>query len=76
MESARELIMGVVSDDWNRVTTVAWLIKNKNAFRGDYSKVVASMFDAKRDGLVEIKHERTGKAGPKTRFIRRAGVAA
>lgn len=71
METARELIMGAVTSDWNRVTTVAWQIKNKTVFRGDYSKVVSHMFDAQREGLVEIKHERTGKSGPQTRFIRR-----
>lgn len=71
METAREIIMSAIGPGWNRVTTVAWQIKNRNAFRGDYSKVVSGMFDAQREGLVEIKNERTGKAGPKTRFIRK-----
>jgi hypothetical protein len=71
METASEIILGVVTPEWNKVTPIAHRIKNKNAFRGEYSKVVAHMFAAARDGLVEIKHERTGKAGPQTRFIRK-----
>ncbi|QWY83313.1 hypothetical protein [Rhizobium phage RHph_X3_2] len=71
MSTAKEIIMGVVTDDWQKATTVAQNIKLRNPFRGSYTAVVSQMYDLAREGLVEVKHERTGKAGPQTRFVRR-----
>lgn len=74
MSTASEIILGAVTNEWTKVTPIAHRIKGLNAFRGSYSAVVSTMFDVQREGLVEIKHERTGKSGPQTRFIRRRGA--
>lgn len=72
MMTEEQVIAKIVPADWTRMTTLAQIHKGKRQFGFIYSNVIRAMHSAADAGIIEIKRERAHKAGPWTKFVRRA----